>query len=135
MQEGLNTLKNNIFGFEVDSGKNDMVTGKISINFAWSGDAVYAMDEAEPTEEDPNGLELCYSVPEEGSNVWFDGWCIPRHAEQKDLAVEFINFLSMPENAIANMEYIGYTSAIAGEDVLEWVKETYELSDAPRKRL
>lgn len=115
VQAGLNSLKNNIFGFEVDSGKNDMVTGKISINFAWSGDAVYAMDEAEPTEENPDGLELCYSVPEEGSNVWFDGWCIPRHAEQKELAVEFINFISMPENAVRNMEYIGYTSAIAGD--------------------
>ena len=120
----LSSLKDNIFGFEVDSGKNDMVTGKISINFAWSGDAVYAIDEAES-----DGLYLNYSVPEEGSNVWFDGWCVPTHARQTEIAVEFIEYMADPEIAIRNMEYTGYTSGMAGDDVLTWVKDYYELSD------
>lgn len=77
----------------MDEGKNDMVTGKISVNFAWSGDAVYAMDEAEA-----DGVELSYSVPEEGSNIWFDGWCIPASAQEKELAKEFIEFLSLPRS-------------------------------------
>ncbi len=118
----LSSLKDNIFGFEVDSGKNDMVTGKISINFAWSGDAVYAIDEAES-----DGLYLRYSVPEEGSNVWFDGWCIPVHAKQTEVAKQFIEYMATAEVAIKNMEYTGYTSGIAGDEVLSWVKEYYEL--------
>lgn len=127
-EEGLLSLKKNIYGFEVDSGKNDMITGKIDINFAWSGDAVYSMYEAADSE---TPTELLYSVPEEGSNIWFDGWCIPKCAKNKDLAVEFINFLSMPENAIKNMEYIFYTSAICGEEIEEWMVGFYGLTTEP----
>lgn len=107
------TLKENVYGFEVDSGKRDMASEKIAINFAWSGDAVYTLDIAEES-----GTILYYAVPEEGSNIWFDGWVMPKGANVP-VAQEFINYLSKPENAIANMNYIGYTPAIAGEDMYE----------------
>lgn len=116
-------LRGNIYGFEVDSGKNDMITGKISINFAWSGDAVYAMDEAEVSD-----VFLNYSVPKEGSNIWFDGWCMPKGGN-RELAEQFINYVSTPEVAIDNMEFIGYTSAIAGQEIADWLTEYYELTD------
>ena len=125
VQISLSTLKDNIFGFEVDSGKNDMVTGKISINFAWSGDAVYAIDEAESDD-----LFLRYSVPEEGSNVWFDGWCVPTHAKNAEIAQEFIEYMATPEVAIKNMEYTGYTSGIAGDEVLTWLMDYYSLGES-----
>ena len=121
VEQALSTAKGNIFGFEVDSGKNDMVTGTININVAWSGDAVYAMDEAEE-----QGVELNYTVPTEGSNIWFDGWVMPTGANT-ELAEAFINYISMPENACANMDYIGYTSVIAGDDVFDRMVETYGL--------
>ena len=38
---------------------------------------------------------------------------------------EFINFLAQPENAKANMDYIGYTSAIGGEEMFENCVENY----------
>ncbi len=111
-------LKANVYGFEVDSGKRDMASGKIAINFAWSGDAVYTLDTAEEI-----GTELYYAVPEEGSNIWFDGWVMPKGANV-ELAQEFVNFLANPENAIDNMNYIGYTPVVAGEDMhyncIEW---------------
>ncbi|MBR0294953.1 MAG: extracellular solute-binding protein [Bacilli bacterium] len=119
-------LKGNIFGLEVDSGKNDIVTGKIGINLAWSGDAVYAMSQAYDYDE----TTLYYSVPEEGANIWFDGWVMPKNnnrtADQKLLAQEFLNFISDPENAKKNMDYIGYTSFIAGEDILGLIREWYD---------
>ncbi len=126
VEKALSALKKNIFGFEVDSGKNDIASGTIDINFAWSGDAVYAMDEAEEL-----GVELYYSVPETGSNIWFDGWCIPKDAEQAELAAEFIDFMCAPENAIANMDYVGYTSGVAGNAVFERMVETYGLLTEP----
>ena len=106
-------LKYNVYGFEVDSGKRDMASGKIAINFAWSGDAVYTLDIAEE-----DGTILYYTVPEEGSNIWFDGWVMPKVANVV-VAQEFINFLSCPENAIKNMNFIGYTPSVAGEEMYE----------------
>ena len=117
----LKELKANLYGFEVDSGKNDIIDGKINVNFAWSGDAVFAMDEA-----DLAGVNLGYIVPEEGSNVWFDGWVMPKNANE-ELALEFLNFISTPEAAIRNMDYIGYTSCIAGDEVFERAVENYEV--------
>lgn len=126
VEEALSSLKGNLYALEVDEGKNDIVTGKIAINFAWSGDAVYAMDEGDAAE-----CELYYSVPETGSNIWFDGWCIPKDAEQVELANDFIDFMCRPEVAIANMDYIGYTSGIAGDEVFDRMVETYGLETEP----
>ncbi len=116
----LKDLKPKLYGFEVDSGKNDMITGKIEVNFAWSGDAVYTIDEAELA-----GLDFGYVVPEEGSNVWFDGWVMPNNANE-DLAVKFIDFVSSSDNVIRNMEYIGYTSCMAQPEIFEYVLENEE---------
>lgn len=120
VETDLKLLKENIFGLEVDSGKSDIVSGKISMNLAWSGDAVYSMDLAE--EEDDK--ILAYAVPEEGSNVWYDGWVMPKGANV-DLATDFVDFLSKPEIAVLNMNKIGYTSAIAGTEVLEMIDDWY----------
>ena len=122
VKQYLLTLKNNSFGFEVDSGKEDIKTGKIGANTAWSGDAVYAMDGA----EEEQGVELYYSVPRTGSNIWFDGWCMPKGANVS-LAQEFLDFISLPENASQNMDYIGYTPFICGNEILDLVRSWYDL--------
>ncbi len=128
VKDDLIDLKQYLYGFEVDSGKQDMIVGRIAINFAWSGDAVFSMDEAEPyTDENGvyhDGIYLNYIVPEECSNIWFDGWVMPKGANV-ELAQKFIDFLSRPENAVANMNFIGYTSAIAGDEVYEEMLDWY----------
>ncbi len=130
----LNRLKKNIFGLEVDSGKQDIVTGKIGINLAWSGDAVYSMDQGEdPEQVGDNIQELYYSVPETGSNIWFDAWCMPNLKEgqrsdlQYELAHEFLNYLCEPEIVYKNMDYTGYTSFMGGDDILELVRDWYDM--------
>ena len=119
-------LRSKSYGMEVDSGKDDIINGRTEIYFAWSGDAVYAMDESDALEKP---VTLNYSVPEEGSNIWFDGWCVPKGAKNKDLALEFIDFISTPENVITNMEYIGYTSCIAGDEIFDWVTENFSTEE------
>lgn len=114
VEQLLSGIMGNIYALETDSGKADLVTGKIIANYQWSGDAVYAMDLAE--EED---VYLQFAVPRECTNLWFDGWVMLKNgiggdAEKKQAAQAFVNFLSKPENAVRNMYYIGYTSAIAG---------------------
>ncbi len=111
----LNEIKKNIYSFETDTGKSDLVNGTINLNYAWSGDAVYAMDVA----EEENDCMFNYFVPESGSNLWFDGWVMPKGVTErgtKHAAQAFVNFMSMPYNAMRNSYYIGYTSAIAGEN-------------------
>lgn len=132
VKNSLNSLKNNIFGLEVDSGKQDIVTGKIGINLAWSGDAVYSMDQAEDGNlVGENQSTLYYCVPELGSNLWFDTWVMPkndnRSEERRELALMFLDFMSDPANASQNMDYTGYTSFIGGGDILELVRDWYDI--------
>ncbi len=125
VEKDLIEMKKNLYGFEVDNGKNDIATGRIWINFAWSGDAVYALD----TAEDESNVCLNYKIPEEGSNIWFDGWVMPKGAN-KSLAQDFVNYLCKPESAARNMNYIGYTSAIAGDAIWEQVLDWYGTDEA-----
>ena len=128
-EDVLKEIKGNVYSFETDSGKADMVTGKVIANYQWSGDAVYIMDEA-----DSDGTELWYSVPEECSNLWFDGWVMLKDgirgdSKKQEAAEAFVNFLARPENAIRNMYYIGYTSSIATDEVFEYLEWNYGLED------
>ncbi|MBR5421550.1 MAG: extracellular solute-binding protein [Lachnospiraceae bacterium] len=125
----LQSAKDNAYSFETDSGKADMVSGKVLANLQWSGDAVYAMDQAEEDE-----LYLAYSVPEECTNLWFDGWVmlkdgIAEEPGKQQAAEAFVNFLSRPDNAVRNMYYIGYTSVISGgtdgDAIYEYLDWTY----------
>lgn len=124
VESTLLALKENVFGFEVDSGKDDIVKGHIGMNLAWSGDATYAIEQAE--------LEwskaLYYSVPETGGNIWFDGWVMMKQidAEHKSIAEDFLNFICDPEVASADMACIGYTSFIAGDSILSLIREWYD---------
>ena len=110
----LSRAKDNVYSFETDAGKADLVTGKVVANLQWSGDAVYTLDQAEEDE-----VELYYVIPEEVTNLWFDGWVMLKDGLSEDprkqqAAEAFVNFLSRPDNAIRNMNYIGYTSVISG---------------------
>ena len=142
VEKDLKKLRENAFGFEVDSGKVDMAQGnKFAINLAWSGDAAWAMDMAdeyndehydEETEEYEEGFNptlLKYAIPETGANIWFDGWVMPKTISEKNKiwAERFVDFLSMPENAAINMKFIGYTPVIAGDAILELVQSWYDI--------
>ena len=108
-----------VAGWEADFGKEIMTKEKAWLNLSWSGDAAWAIEEATAVD-----VELDYVVPEEGSIVWFDGWVIPKYAKNTKAAAYFINFMCMPENAIRNMDEIGYVSVIGTPDVMEYMSES-----------
>jgi spermidine/putrescine transport system substrate-binding protein len=110
----LDSFKESVCGWEADFGKEQMTKELAWMNLSWSGDAQWAIDEAAEV-----GMELEYTVPSEGSAVWFDGWVIPKYAKNVKAARYFINFMCKPENAIRNMDMTGYVSAIGGAEVLE----------------
>ncbi|MEF9894984.1 MAG: spermidine/putrescine ABC transporter substrate-binding protein [Clostridia bacterium] len=90
-------------GYLVDETKDKMISGEAPMALVWSGDALYAMSEAP---------ELAYVVPDEGSNVWVDGMCIPASSKNKEAAEKFIDFLCRPDIARKNMDYIYYSTPI-----------------------
>lgn len=137
----MTNLKYNAFGFETDSGKTDMTTQKIGANMCWSGDATWAITEARD-----NDLELYYTIPtsyggEElkgASNLWFDCFCMPKNAKDENnqteeekaqyaLAEEFIKFMSTPEIAAQNCYCVGYTPAVAGDAMLDYMYDCYDI--------
>ena len=109
----LKQMKRLVAGWEADFGKEMMTQNKAWINLMWSGDAVWAIEEAAEVD-----VSLDYVVPEEGSCVWFDGWVIPKYAENTRAARYFINYMCKPENAVRNMDATGYVSVIADPSVL-----------------
>jgi len=133
VQDYLQDVKDNVYSFETDSGKADMITGKVVANYQWSGDAVFAMDQAEQ-----DGYYLEFAVPKECTNLWFDGWVMLKSgvegdSEKQKVAEAFVNFLSMPQNAVRNMYYIGYTSVISGgldgDMVFEYLNWNYSAGE------
>lgn len=109
VKEVLLNAKKQICGWEVDFGKEEMTKGKAWLNLSWSGDAQFAIEEAAEM-----GVMLDYTVPQEGSNVWFDGWVIPKYAKNVKAATYFIDYMCKAENALANMDEIGYVSCAGG---------------------
>lgn len=110
----MNRVSELVAGWEADFGKEQMTQEKGYVSLNWSGDAVWAMEEAEEV-----GVDLRYSVPEEGSNIWFDGWVIPKYASNVKAATYFIDFMCRPDIAIRNMDVTGYVSANGDISVLE----------------
>ena len=115
----LKKAKPYVAGWEADFGKEIMTKETAWLNLSWSGDAQWSIEEAATV-----GVELDYTVPNEGSIVWFDGWVIPKYAKNVKAASYFINFMCMPENAIRNMDEIGYVSVIGTPDVMEYMSES-----------
>lgn len=92
-----------VLAYMGDEVKDAMVSGEAALAVVWSGDAV-AMIRDNP--------DLAYSIPKEGTNLWFDAMVIPKNAKNKEGAEQFINFLARPDIAAMNAEYIGYSTPI-----------------------
>ena len=107
--------KQELFGYEVDFGKDDLLMGNAIVDLAWSGDAIYAVEES--WNDKLNDYELAYYVPHGAGNIWFDGWVVPKTYNRKHLTQIklFINFLNTSSSAAENFMTIGYTPAIKPE--------------------
>jgi spermidine/putrescine transport system substrate-binding protein len=85
-----------------DEVKDKMIANEGAMTIAWSGDAFYCMEYND---------SLRYSIPKEGSNLWFDSMVIPKTSKHQKEAELFIDFMCRPEIAKMNAEYIGYSTA------------------------
>ena len=114
VKEALIDQKKALKNYEVDFGKDDMINLHAYVDLAWSGDAMYAIEEAELFD-----VVLDYYVPEVGSNIWFDGWFIPSNCTNVEGATAFIEFMCLPDISARNMIEVGYSSAVQQEILKE----------------
>ncbi len=85
-----------------DESIDTMISGVKAMAIMYSGDATTVMS------ENPN---MGYYLPEEGTNVWFDGFVISKECKQTKLANQFINFMVSDQNAYKNTVEVGYLTA------------------------
>lgn len=85
-----------------DESIDTMISGVKAMAIMYSGDATTVMS------ENPN---MEYYLPEEGTNVWFDGFVISKECKQVELANQFINYMISDSNAYKNTVEVGYLTA------------------------
>lgn len=88
-------------GYFVDEVRNKMIGGEAAVGVIYSGEAIYTQRE---------NKDLVYVVPQEGSNVWIDGWVIPKNAKNKENAEKWINFMCREDIALMNFNEITYST-------------------------
>ncbi|WP_291993976.1 polyamine ABC transporter substrate-binding protein [Candidatus Accumulibacter sp. ACC003] len=83
----------------------DLANGDLCIAVGYSGDVLQARDRAR---EAGKGVQIAYSLPKEGSIIWFDMMVIPADAKHPRNAHLFIDYLMQPEVAAANANAVHY---------------------------
>jgi putrescine transport system substrate-binding protein len=84
-----------------------LANGEICVAVGWSGDVLQARDRAD---EAGQGNVIKYSVPKEGTIIWFDMYAVPADAPHPDNAHAFINFMMKPDVAAKNSNFINYAN-------------------------
>src|SRR5690606_39554397 len=70
--------------------------------------------------EADQGIEIAYSIPKEGAQMWFDQMAIPADAPHVEEAHEFINYMMRPEVIAKASNYVFYANGNkASQDLLD----------------
>lgn len=91
----LEAIRPYIRHFKTGAIINDLAQGDICLALGWSGDAYIAAGRAA---EAKKGVEVSYSIPKEGTEIFADMITIPADAPHPENAYAFINFLLSSKN-------------------------------------
>jgi putrescine transport system substrate-binding protein len=100
-------VRSSVRKFHSSEFLNALASGEICLVFGFSGDVKQAQKRAA---EAKNGIEIAYSIPKEGAQLWFDNLAIPRDARNVADAHAFIDYLQKPEVAAKNSNYLSYAN-------------------------
>ena len=112
--------------YVMDEIFNKMISGSAWIAPYYAGDFLTMYDSND---------SLCFYTPKEGTNIFVDAMCVPKCARLPEIGMEYINFMLSEEPALANAEYIGYSSpnTVVTENeeyqdyMLEWHEESLDI--------
>jgi putrescine transport system substrate-binding protein len=103
-------IRSNIRYFDTQRMIQDLANGEICLAVGYNGDILQARDRAE---ENKTGAEIKYSIPKEGTIIWFDSYLVPKDAPHPKNAHAFINYMLRPEVIAAVTNTVKYPNGNA----------------------
>jgi putrescine transport system substrate-binding protein len=105
--ELLMKIRSSVRKFHSSEYLNALAGGEICLVVGWSGDIKQAQKRAV---EAKNGVEIGYSIPKEGAQMFFDNLAIPKDAGHVVEAHAFIDYLMRPDVAAKNSDLVAYAN-------------------------
>jgi putrescine transport system substrate-binding protein len=94
---------------------HELAAGKLCAVVGFSGDVLQAQMQAR---QDGKGVAIEFTLPREGSTMWFDMVAIPTEAPNQDAAYTFLNYLLEPKVMAGITNSVHYANGNEGAD--EW---------------
>jgi len=105
--ELLMKIRSSVRKFHSSEYPNALASGEICLVVGWSGDIKQSQKRAI---EAKNGVEIGYSIPKEGAQMFFDNLAIPKDASHVAEAHTFIDYLLRPDVAAKNTNLVAYAN-------------------------
>jgi len=101
---------------------SDLANGNVCAVIGFNGDVVQA---AASAREAKNGIDIAYSIPDEGTTLWFDMVVMPRNAPHEKNGYAYMNYLLEPKVIanISNSIHYANPNAAANEFLTPAVKQ------------
>ncbi|WP_286240072.1 extracellular solute-binding protein [Neptuniibacter halophilus] len=104
----LNQMRPHITYFHSSKYINDLANGDICVAIGWSGDVLQSATRAE---ENGNGVKIAYTIPKEGTAVWFDMLAIPADSPNPKQAHQLLDYLLRADVIADVSNYVAYANA------------------------
>jgi len=104
----LSSVRPNIKYFHSSKYISDLASGEICVAVGYNGDILQSQSRAEETKQ---GHKIGYSIPKEGTLVWFDLMAIPADAPHPEAAHKFINHMLKAESGAGVANFVYYAVA------------------------
>jgi len=99
--EELKEQKSVLQAYVMDEIFDKMQSGEAALAPYYAGDALTMI---------ADNPDLAFAIPEEGTNRFVDAMVIPKGVRYQKEAEQFINFMLETDIAMANIEYLGYST-------------------------
>ena len=115
LEQRLKQIRPYIREFESDPSEYmaALATGKNCVVLGYSGDIISAAETAQAS-----GIDVRYTIPREGSELWIDLVALPVNARNVENAHRFINYLLRPDVIAEITNYLAYPNANLAADGL-----------------
>ena len=115
--ELLMSIRSSVRKFHSSEYLNALASGEICLVVGWSGDIKQSQKRAI---EVKNGVEIGYSIPKEGAQMFFDNLAIPKDAGHVIEAHAFIDYLLRSDVAAKNSNLVAYANGnLASQKLLD----------------